>query len=211
MPLYTLRNPSPTQPPLTDPLPPAFALRAPPVTDVWRKPPSTNTFNAPHLIRTLPLSTLRSARVTISASWATKFDQAGLILILPSRSGKKEKQWIKTGIEFFESRPNISTVACDTWADWSLAPSPSGKATVEMTREVLEDGEKTSPMWVHSVEVPSTGERRRALREISWAFEEGNSEDECEVGVYVAKPIADEIDPEKELEVRFEDLRVETW
>ncbi|KAL9005312.1 MAG: hypothetical protein Q9188_001903 [Gyalolechia gomerana] len=205
MPLYTLRNSSPTQPPLTDPLPPAFSLRTPPVTDVWRKPPSTDTFNAPLLLRTLPLSTLRSARVTLSAPWTTKFDQGGLILILPAESDKKEKQWIKTGIEFFDSQSNISTVACDNWADWSLAPSPSGEATLEMTREVLDDGEKTSTMWVHSVEVSPTGERRKALREISWVFEEGNLDDVCEVGLYVAKPIADETDPEKELEVRFQD------
>lgn len=87
---------------------------------------------------------------------------------------------------------------------------------MEIEREVSEDGERGSTLWVYSVEKSSSaageeGERRRALREISWVFGEEIAEGECEVGVYVAKPIADDLDPEKELEVRFEDLRVETW
>ena len=117
----------------------------------------------------------------------------------------------------FEGRPNISTVACDRWADWSLAPLPGGEAgaeggkvTVELSREVV-DGERTSTLWVHFVD-PVSGERR-PLREVAWVFEEENFryDEECEVGVYAAQPIRDEADGERELDVRFEDLVIEEW
>lgn len=215
MPPYDLQNPSPNQPSLSDPLPATFTLRTPHARDLWRKPPSTNDFNAPLLLRTLPLSSLKSARVSVTAQWTTKFDQGGLVLILKGKPGSDEKQrrWIKTGVEFFEGVPNLSTVACDRWADWSLTPLPegsSGNATVEISREVQE-GERTSTLWVHSVH-PVTGEKR-PLREVTWVFEEENVEDDalCDVGVYAAKPIQDEDDPTKELDVTFEDLHVETW
>ncbi|KAL8896818.1 MAG: hypothetical protein Q9207_007522 [Kuettlingeria erythrocarpa] len=212
---YKLHNPSSRQPTLSDPLPTTFNLRTPPGVDIWRKPPSTNDFNAPLLLRNLPLPSLRSARVTVSAPWRTKFDQGGLLLVLPGEEGqdRKQRRWIKTGVEFFDGKPNISTVACDRWADWSLAPLPddaSEKVTVEVTREV-QDGEKTSTLWVHYIN-PSTGEKR-PLREVAWVFEEEKMKTdlECEIGVYAAKPIADESKPENELDVTFEGLSVETW
>ncbi len=116
-------------------------------------------------------------------------------------------------MSFFDGKPNISTVACDRWADWSLAPLPddaSDKVTVEITREV-QDGEKTSTLWVHYINL-TTG-AKRPLREVAWVFEEETMKNnlECELGVYAAKPIADESKPENELEVTFEGLVIETW
>ncbi|KAL8720489.1 MAG: hypothetical protein Q9181_007903 [Wetmoreana brouardii] len=212
MPAYNLQNPSTSQSRLPDPLPPTFILRTPSGRDIWRKPPSTDRFDAPLLLRALPLSSFRCARVTVSAQWHTQYDQGGLVLILPSKTDK-ERRWIKTGVEHFENRANISTVACDRWADWSLVPlreESLGKVTVEMTREVRKD-EKTSTLWVHSVDT-STGEKK-ALREITWVFEDENmqGDQECEVGVYAAKPNPDESDPGKELDVTFENLTVDTW
>ncbi|KAL8826619.1 MAG: hypothetical protein Q9170_007334 [Blastenia crenularia] len=211
MPLYAIHNSSPNQATIPDTLPLTFALRTPPDRDIWQEPPDTNVFNAPYLTRTVPLSSLRSVRVTVSAQWKTKFDQGGLILIIPTSNGadKKEKKWIKTGIEFFDGRPNVSTVACDRWADWSLAPLPEGaaeKVTVELIREV-QDGKKTSTLWVNAID-PSTGEKR-PLREVSWVFGEDNLD--CEIGVYAAKPIQDENNPSQELEVMFDGLTVEQW
>lgn len=210
---YRLHNASPHQVALPTPLPKSFTICTPPDCDTWRKPPSTNNFNAPLLLRNLPLSSLRSARVTVSADWKTKFDQGGLVLILPGKEDRSQRKWVKTGIEFFEGRPNLSTVACDRWADWSLAPLPEsdhGKVTIELSREVTK-GEKTTTLWVHSVDA-STGQKR-ALREVSWVFEDGSlqQETECEIGVYSAKPIKEESDEKKELEVKFEDLVIEEW
>ena len=168
----------------------------------------------------MPLSSLSSARVTVTAEWKTKFDQGGLLLILPLHdkpahaAHKDKRRWIKTGIEFFEGTPNVSTVACDRYADWSLAPLPgassSGKVTIEISREVA-DGQKTSTLWVHSVD-PVSGDKR-PLREIAWVFEEESveGEKECEIGVYSAKPIHDENDAGNELNVIFENLVFQGW
>ena len=157
----------------------------------------------------------------MSSEWKTKFDQGGLLLVLPPHKPTKDgeekdwdrhnRRWIKTGIEVFEGRPNVSTVACDRWADWSLAPLPSTtseshKATVEITREV-ENGEKTSTLWVHYVDLES-GEKR-PLREVAWAFEDDSGD--CEIGVYTAKPTKDQEDPANELDVCFEDLVIDQW
>ena len=151
----------------------------------------------------------------MSADWKTKFDQGGLVLVLPGKGDidRRQRSWVKTGIEYFEGKPNISTVACDRYADWSLAPLPEksgGQVVIEMSREVAGD-EKTSTLWVHSVDT-STGEKR-PLREVAWVFEEDSlqRDSECEVGVYAAKPIKDEADQENELEVRFENLVIEEW
>ncbi|KAL8707609.1 MAG: hypothetical protein Q9220_007396 [cf. Caloplaca sp. 1 TL-2023] len=184
-------------------------------TDIWRKPPSTNRFDAPYITQTLPLSSLRSARVTVSAQWQQLYDQGGLLLILPGEKGslRKDWSWIKTGIEFYDGKANISTVACRRWADWSLAPLPEeakGKVTVEMTREV-KDGEKTSTLWVHSID-PISGEKT-PLREVTWVFEESNvqSGQECEIGVYSARPSTEDQDLANKVDVTIENLIVETW
>ena len=115
----TLHNSSDSQSPIQEPLPVSFQLTAPPNCDIWRKPPSTSDFNAPFPLRSFPLSSFRAARVTIQAQWSTKFDQGGLLLILPGENGldRKERRWIKTGVEFFNGRPNLSTVATDRWSD----------------------------------------------------------------------------------------------
>ena len=45
------------------------------------------------------------------------------------RGGEREKEeerrpWLKTGVEFFEGRLQVSTVSANAWADWSLLPLP---------------------------------------------------------------------------------------
>ncbi|KAK3168100.1 hypothetical protein OEA41_004546 [Lepraria neglecta] len=224
---YAQPLPHPT--PLPTPLPSTFTLKAPPGTDIWRKPPSTSTFNAPLLYRSLPLLTFRRACVTVSADWRTLYDQGGLCLALPvpkgqnSESSKSERRWIKTGIEFYNGAPMVSTVACDRWADWSLLPLPTATSrgtsggtsvTVGMEREVLE-GVGGSTLCVYVME----GVEKRVVREVTWVFEEVNGEGEeegeldgeCWVGVYAAKPTKDEGDGERELSVEFGGLVVETF
>lgn len=46
---------------------PSFSLSADPGTDLWRKPPSTNSFSAPILYYELPLASLRSARFSLKS------------------------------------------------------------------------------------------------------------------------------------------------
>lgn len=195
---YTFTN-SADKPPT--PLPTEFTITAPPSTDIWRKPPSTHSFTAPILHRTIPLSTFHKARLAVSANWKNLYDQGGLILVVPQPDGAHK--WVKTGIEFVHGRPNISTVAADRWADWSLVPLANeggNSVTVEMGREV--DGS----LWVFVVE----GVERRAVREVTWVFEdvggEGREDRECWVGAYAARPSGEG----EALVVSFGHLLVET-
>lgn len=189
------------------------------------------------------------------ADWKTLFDQGGLCLILPDpakerqgeegeegkdargRDRERGRRWIKTGVEFFKGAAHVSAVACDRWADWSLHDPPltNGKVTMEIEREVVNNGEKrTSTLWIYIVEERGgSREKRRAVREVSWVFEDvAKNEDEegvkkeeeeeegddgatgkqreCWVGVYAAKPNKNEGD-EEGLEVVFEGLEVETF
>lgn len=164
------------------------------------------------------------------------------------RERGRERRWIKTGVEFFKGAAHVSAVACDRWADWSIHDHPpltNGKVTMEIEREVVpvvdkvnaKNGEKmrrTSTLWIYVVEERGGNrEKRRAVREVSWVFEEDvaarNDENEereveeddsraagageqreCWVGVYAAKPNKNEGD-EEGLEVVFEGLEVETF
>ncbi|KAJ9292606.1 hypothetical protein DTO271G3_8578 [Paecilomyces variotii] len=175
-------------------IPVEFTLKASPSTDVWSKPPSTNRFNAPILYKSARLSSFKRARVALTANWTQQYDQGGLILVIKGQ-GDAQK-WIKTGIEFVDEKPNISTVVKDRWADWSLLPVPSGgpAATVEMVRQ--QDGS----LWIYLVE----GIQRVPIREVTWAFED-EGDKECWVGTYVARPS----DKGGELVVDFRHLTVD--
>lgn len=119
---------------------------------------------------------------------------------------------------------NLSTVACDRWADWSLTPLPEtyGNAaagpeavTIEMERYVI-DGEAADTLAIYVVqklknEEAEPVERRQLVREVTWVFEPAlvEKDSECWVGVMAAKPTRDEDEPERALEVTFEDLEIE--
>lgn len=91
-------------------------------------------------------------------------------------------KWVKTGIEFVNGHANVSTVAADRWADWSLLPLANkggNSVTVEMVRE--DDGS----LWIYVIE----GVERKLIREVTWVFEDaGRNDRECWVGAYAAKP-----------------------
>ncbi|KAF2830894.1 hypothetical protein CC86DRAFT_402899 [Ophiobolus disseminans] len=194
-----------------------FKLSAPSGTDIWRKPPSHNAFNAPTYPANLeshPLKSFSRARLTFTlppSSQLRQYDQAGLLLHFtkPGLPANQTK-WIKTGIEFYLGKPYIATVGCDTWADWSLAPGPEGDvvgATIEAKRE--EDVLGRS-LWVYWIVRDGEGKEveRRPLREVNWAFT-GEMEDGWSVGVgaYVARPTKVEGDEsggkERELVAEF--------
>lgn len=195
-----------SQAPVPDPasLASGFSISAPPGTDIWAKPPSTLPFNAPILHQIIPLEKFKRARVQVRANWEILYDQGGLLLALHEKGTTKheERKWVKTGIEFVNGRPNVSTVAKDQWADWSLLPNPNAgghepTATIEMVRE--EDGS----LWIYLVE---GGKEKTPIREVTWVFEKEEGL-ECWIGAYAARP-KDEL--HKALEVKFEELVVET-
>ncbi|KAI0883593.1 uncharacterized protein GGS22DRAFT_190252 [Annulohypoxylon maeteangense] len=189
----------------------SFSLDAPPGTDIWRKPPSTNVFNAP-ITNTVsgPLKKFQSARVTFWAEWTERYDQAGLLLVpkrLSDASVNPPEKWIKTGIEFYLGQPQLSTVGCDRWADWSVAPlilkeneiepAKAGGVTIEIVREGDELGKS---LWVYRVVSDKDGSvvDKIPLREICWVLadedEAGGEEWTIDVSPLVARPGKDTAD-----------------
>jgi regulation of enolase protein 1 (concanavalin A-like superfamily) len=136
----------------------------------------------------------------VSAEWARLYDQGGLYVGFPQffDDGKKQA-WLKTGIEFYENIPNLSTVSAREWADWSLVPLQESqkKITIELERKNSND----PSLWVYLV---AEGEKRVGVREVTWAFE---AEGELQIGVYAARPTENDIGGES-LEVTFENFNV---
>ncbi|KAI0603560.1 hypothetical protein F4775DRAFT_588079 [Biscogniauxia sp. FL1348] len=193
-----------------------FTQEAQPGTDIWKKPPTTNVWNA-SITRTATgrLSKFLSARVSFRASWTERYDQAGLLLV-PRRASSSSSaspppppppdRWVKAGVEFYEGAPQLSTVCCDRWADWSVAPlSPSSSSTpgggegetvtIEAVREGDENGKS---VWVYRlVRDAATGEtlRRVPMREICWILADEDDDDDdggdywvIDVSPLVARP-----------------------
>ncbi|KAK1234843.1 hypothetical protein PQX77_001937 [Marasmius sp. AFHP31] len=186
-----------------------FTVTASPETDIWRKPPSTDVFSAPtHALidSPAPLKSFQRARVTFNGPWTTRYDQGGLLLHLTNPS-KPTDYWVKTGIEYYMDRPNISTVATQSWSDWSVFPVGSDNVTIEVRREGDELG---TSLWVYQIVKSKDGsaEEREPLREITWFFaeEDGWSLDVRAMAARPAKE-GDVIGP-KELVVEFFDAEV---
>lgn len=141
-------------------------------------------------------------RVTVSGNWKTQYDQGGLVLSLPFHDGPT--RWIKAGIEYFEGQPVLGVVGTDRFSDWSLCPMSKGekKATFEFRKE-------GSTLWVFAIMNGS----HQPLREVKWAFldneSQSNQQSEMRIGVYAAKPTADQGNAEAPIEVLFEDLFLE--
>ncbi|KAK0387073.1 hypothetical protein NLU13_5386 [Sarocladium strictum] len=191
-----------------------FTLSAQPNTDIWKKPPTTDVFNAPFRPHSKgPLTTFQSASLTFFAPYTTQYDQAGLLLTLtsPSTSAKK---WIKTGIEFYNSQPRISTVCCDSWADWSVASLPPSAPAQEIqagTKGVtirVDRGQDENGVgfWVYYVPEGANKEEELPLREICWVFGDNGGEGwELEVSAAVARPNKD---VKGELQAKFSNFNV---
>ncbi|KAI1433402.1 hypothetical protein GGR50DRAFT_505360 [Xylaria sp. CBS 124048] len=180
-----------------------FTIQANPGTDIWRKPPSTNVWNAP-IARTNSgsLTKFRSARVTFWAPWTERYDQAGLLLV-PRRASSSPPttaapdKWLKTGIEYYQNQPQLSTVGCDRWADWGIAPltTPVDRdrgVTLEARRESDENGVS---IWIYRLvldEVTGHVVVRIPLREVCWILadeeQDGREGWVLDVSPLVARP-----------------------
>jgi regulation of enolase protein 1 (concanavalin A-like superfamily) len=203
------------------PAPSKFALSTSPGTDVYAAPAHGYVWTAPLLYHKLNTSTFKSARVTVSFTWTTIYDQGGLILVFPaagnpnpdaSNAGAKEAhpQWVKAGVEINDGRAWASVVARENWADWSLSLPPAGvvdtgaktvKATIEFERH-------GGALYVF-VSAPGAGKEGRCMiREPQWVFLDGRGEGEAWVGVYTCSPDPKGERAGKPLEVTFEDFEI---
>ena len=176
-----------------------FEITVSPRTDVWDKPPSTHSFNAPIIYRTSTVGSFKSAKVTVTGPWKDKYDQGGLYLGIQTADTPR---WVKTGIEFLDGVPLIGTVAKDRWSDWSLRPLlaetlSDGLATVEM--ENASDGS----LWVWLV---SEGGQKLPLREVTW-WGDLKKSTEVWIGVYAAKPAPH--GEKGDLTVKFQGLNIQ--
>jgi uncharacterized protein len=78
--------------------------------------------------------------VRIRGAFASQYDQAGIML------RADEETWLKTGLEFFEGRPRLSTVLTAGWSSWMVADLPHG--TDEVTLRVSRRGDAVEVRYV---------------------------------------------------------------
>lgn len=198
-------------------------------------PPAS--FNSPThpLTQPIPLSSFQSVRISFSAQWRYRYDQAGLLLhftqpgssstssTLPQSASGFADKWFKGGVEVYMGRRYIASVACDTYADWALTPPADSSSshedswtTIELRREGDELG---TSLWFYQLilaEDRETVKERIPLREVCWVFDlETSVNDEAwqvQVSAMVARPAPQEqVDPgESELKVEFRGAKVET-
>lgn len=147
------------------------------------------------------LAKFQSARVTFWADWTECYDQAGLLLALkrasaPTKPEEPAEKWIKTGVEYYQDKPQLSTVGCDKWADWSVSAvgdtvDPAKGLTLEVVREGDEHGKSA---WVYRLIRDADGnvQEKIPLREICWIFadenENGGEEWVLDVSPLIARP-----------------------
>ncbi|KAK6496784.1 hypothetical protein TWF481_001772 [Arthrobotrys musiformis] len=191
-----------------------FRIPAAAGTDIWRKPPTTNAFNAPTAcLGSRPLKKFQRARISFSLperSELNKYDQGGLLLSLKRAGEKKEEsQWIKTGIEYYLDEPWVGTVTCDRWSDWSITPlvgrgdseTKYPTATIELERSNDELGKS---LWIYLIK----GDQRIPLREVNWVFAQQDEDVWVDVSAYAARPLAKKGNEDEELIVKFWDDEV---
>ncbi|WPH01769.1 Hypothetical protein R9X50_00462100 [Acrodontium crateriforme] len=183
----------------------AFTITTAPQKDIWRASPTWNVFDAPMIYQKIKKSKFKSFRVTVTGPWKTLFDQGGFLLAFPVQTKlANESKWIKAGIEFFKGQPKVGVVGTDTFSDWSLYPLSEGSGNEGTFEAVLEDGS----LWIYLV--AKDGERH-PLREVRWAFQEGDDDDaEMWVGAYAAKPTREADGSDEGIEVEFKDFKLET-
>ncbi|KPM42131.1 hypothetical protein AK830_g4386 [Neonectria ditissima] len=184
----------------------SFTLAAGPDTDLWKKPPSWVVSTAPSRSHSSgPATSFSSASVTFTTTYVQQYDQAGILLALTHPTAGRK--WIKAGIEFYNGTARLSVVACDAWADWSVASAEHAEEIVSGARPVTIAVEKDSSnlgssLWIYVVD----GEAKTPLREICWVYGKDKGEDwDLEVSALVARP-GKELDTE--LEVKFKDFDV---
>ncbi|KAL1643918.1 hypothetical protein SLS58_004593 [Diplodia intermedia] len=170
----------------------SFSLSAPPNTDLWRKPPSSDTSTAPILYTALR-NPFVAAEVTVSADWELEWDQAGLPPAQPQQHPDAPppaytppapaSKWVKVGLEFSNNECHATSVCatCDG-ADWALTSLPSHRGRRSDLRVKME--RIGYALWVWYEDDVSGWKK---LREVTWFFW-GVEDKAVRVGVYASRP-----------------------
>lgn len=93
----------------------SFVMDVTPHTDYWRISHYGFTVDDAPFLYTLRGGEFE-AKVKISGSYKTRFDQAGLMIRID------HENYIKAGIEFVDGKYNLSTVVTHHTSDWSIIP-----------------------------------------------------------------------------------------
>ncbi|KAG5945545.1 hypothetical protein E4U53_006694 [Claviceps sorghi] len=182
-----------------------ITFAADPNTDFWKQPPTHDAFSAPHRPHSKGSSLdFISATLTFVATYTHQFDQAGILLTFTRGSDRK---WIKSGVEFFNNVPRLSTVCTDNYSDWSVSDAPNGDAIRSGCRPVTitverVDEELGRSLWIYHVD----GSKRTPLRQVTWPFGTAGDGWELEVSAAIARPYKDTQD---KLEATFPSFDVE--
>jgi regulation of enolase protein 1 (concanavalin A-like superfamily) len=83
-------------------------------TDFWRETYYGFTRDSGHFLA-FPTGDSFTAQIRVQGEFRTLYDQAGLMV------GIDERRWVKTGVEFTDGEPFLSTVVTDGRSDWSVA------------------------------------------------------------------------------------------
>ena len=176
-------------------------------TDIWRPAKSLDNFTAPFLYTTIAADKFKSVQVTVTAPWKTLYDQGGLVVAFPT-SEVNASRFIKAGIEFTDGAAALGVVGTDILSDWSLSPIVE-KQTGNAHATILIERQKTDA-WVYVLESIGNQQRKRALRQVTWAFNKDDVQglaDKIQVGIYGAKP-TEEKDPKQGIKVEFSDFEL---
>jgi uncharacterized protein len=103
-----------------------------PGTDFWRTTGYGYIHDNGHVYGE-PLPGDLDVSVRVRGAFANQYDQAGIML------RADEHTWLKTGLEFFEGRPRLSTVLTMGCSSWMVADLPPG--TDEVTLRVSRRGD----------------------------------------------------------------------
>ena len=103
-----------------------------PGTDFWRTTGYGYVHDNGHIYGELLPGDL-DVSVRVRGAFANQYDQAGIML------RADEQTWLKTGLEFFEGRPRLSTVLTMGCSSWMVADLPPG--TDEVTLRVSRRGD----------------------------------------------------------------------
>ena len=96
-----------------------------PGTDFWRTTGYGYVHDNGHVYGE-PLPGDLDVSVRVRGAFANQYDQAGIML------RADEHTWLKTGLEFFEGRPRLSTVVTMGCSSWMVADLPPGTDEVAL-------------------------------------------------------------------------------
>ncbi|KAF4435275.1 hypothetical protein FACUT_7304 [Fusarium acutatum] len=205
---FTLTSGVPSQSPLPEnPQSEPFELVALPGPDIWRTPSCAggrDDFNGPIYATPIPLTSFKSAKVTISSDFPGNYSQGGLILFMPEtdsqlRLEESPRTWIKAGIEKVDGEFFASVAAARPYSDWSLVKLEESCATFEMEKV-------KGSLWIYF-----TGKngRRMPVRKLTWVVDVA-PENDIWIGVAACMPKGDESQGGGMLKVQFRDFSIST-